>query len=135
MLATGPFVRPEALQGLPSNAVVVQEAPQLKLLGKAALCVSHAGLNTVLEALTAGVPQVAIPVAYDQFGVAARIKFHGLGLFAQLEEATPEHIAFLMRQVLEDPSYRTRAQNQGNDLASLDGPGSAAEIIERAFSS
>lgn len=75
MLATGPFVRPEALQGLPSNAVVVQEAPQLKLLGKAALCVSHAGLNTVLEALTAGVPQVAIPVAYDQFGVAARIKF------------------------------------------------------------
>ncbi len=135
VLATGPFVKPETVEGLPSNAVVVQEAPQLKLLGKAALCVSHAGLNTVLEALTAGVPQIVVPVAYDQFGVAARIKFHGVGLFTELNEATPERMALLMRNVLEDPSYRTRAQTMGSSVAAMDGPGLAAEILERAFTS
>jgi zeaxanthin glucosyltransferase len=37
------------------------------------VCITHAGFNTLLEALTQGVPQIAIPVTNDQPGVAARI--------------------------------------------------------------
>ena len=133
VLATGPFFRPEAVQDLPSNAVVVREAPQLKLLQKAALCVSHAGVNTVLEAIKSGVPLVVIPIAYDQFGVAARVTFHGLGLFTELEEATPVRVGSLMRKTLEDSSYRIRTQAMARELASLDGPGIAADVLERAF--
>ena len=58
---------------VPSNAIVVQQAPQLELLKRATVCITHAGLNTVLESLAQGVPQVAIPITYDQPGVAARI--------------------------------------------------------------
>jgi UDP:flavonoid glycosyltransferase YjiC (YdhE family) len=36
-----------------------------KLLKRAALCITHAGLNTTLESLAHGVPMVAIPIAYD----------------------------------------------------------------------
>ena len=135
MLATGPFVKPEALQVLPSNAVVVHEVPQLKLLQRAALCVSHAGLSTVLEAVTVKVPLVLIPIAYDQFDVAARVLFHGLGLFTQLEEATSDRMAFLMQEVYKDQSYRIHVQVLGSKFASLDGPGIAADVIERAFMS
>jgi len=45
----------------------------LELLKQTSVCITHAGLNTVLEALTQDVPQVAIPVTNDQPGVAARI--------------------------------------------------------------
>jgi hypothetical protein len=63
----------------------VNQAPQLPLLGRASLTVTHAGLNTVLESLAQGVPQVAIPVSYDQPGVAARIAHHGTGLVGSLD--------------------------------------------------
>jgi zeaxanthin glucosyltransferase len=45
----------------------------LELLKRATVCITHAGLNTVLESLAQGVPQLAIPITYDQPGVAARI--------------------------------------------------------------
>jgi UDP-glucoronosyl and UDP-glucosyl transferase len=66
-------LRPEQIGPVPSNAIVVNNAPQLELLKKASMCITHAGFNTLLEALTQGVPQIAIPVTNDQPGVAARI--------------------------------------------------------------
>ena len=47
---------------LPGAPLVVQYAPQLELLARVSLAVTHAGLNTVSEALNAGVPMVAIPL-------------------------------------------------------------------------
>ena len=53
----------EKLGTLPGNHLVVDFAPQLALLDKAALLITHAGVNTVLEAITRGVPTVAMPRA------------------------------------------------------------------------
>lgn len=47
------------------------------------------GLNTVLESLTYGVPQVAIPIAFEQPGVAARIGDRKTGVTTQLDVLTP----------------------------------------------
>jgi len=38
--------------------LVVEYAPQLELLAKARLTITHAGLNTVLDSLSNGVPLV-----------------------------------------------------------------------------
>jgi len=51
----------EAVQRLPGSPLVVY-APQLELLAKARLTITHAGLNTVLDSLSNGVPLVAIPI-------------------------------------------------------------------------
>ncbi|MFD2814478.1 glycosyltransferase [Paracoccus aerius] len=42
--------------------------PQQAVLERADLCVTHAGLNTTLECLAAGVPMLAIPLTHDQPG-------------------------------------------------------------------
>src|SRR5438132_3867195 len=47
---------------------------------RASVCITHAGLNTVLEALAQGVPQFAISVTHDQLGVASRIAAKKTGL-------------------------------------------------------
>ena len=63
---------------LPEAAIVVPFAPQLDLLRRAALTITHAGLNTALESLTQGVPMVAIPITNDQPGVASRLEWLGV---------------------------------------------------------
>ena len=59
---------------LEGDPLVVEFAPQLELLDRAALLVTHAGVNTVLEALNRGVPMVALPRSADHPGMASRIR-------------------------------------------------------------
>jgi zeaxanthin glucosyltransferase len=51
VLSIGNNVTVEALWAIPSNVIVARRAPQIELLKHAALCITHAGLNTALESL------------------------------------------------------------------------------------
>jgi zeaxanthin glucosyltransferase len=93
VLSTGKNVKPEDLGSVPSNTILVRSAPQIELLKRATLCITHAGLNTTLEALGQGVPMVAIPIGYDQPGVAARIAYHGVGEIVNIEDLTIERLS------------------------------------------
>jgi hypothetical protein len=62
------WMNAEAVQRLPGSPLVVEYAPQLELLAKARLTITHGGLNTVLDSLSHGVPLVAIPITYEQPG-------------------------------------------------------------------
>ncbi len=115
------------------DTIVVQQAPQLELLKKAALCVTHAGLNTTLEALVQGVPLVAIPITNDQPGIAARILASGTGLFLPLAQLTAEGLKGLVDEVLGSASYREKALAMKAEIERVDGLGTAADLIERAF--
>jgi zeaxanthin glucosyltransferase len=133
VLSTGQNVRPEALATISPNVIVVRSAPQIQLLQRAALCITHAGLNTALESLAQGVPMVAIPIGYDQPGVAARIAYHGVGEFLDLENLSVERVRQLIHQVLKDPRYREKARWFQKVIAQTRGLDLAAELIERAF--
>src|SRR5260370_18014095 len=106
VLSVGDQVAPEQIGPVPSNAIIVKRAPQLELLKQTSVCITHAGLNTVLESLAQGVPQVAIPVTYDQPGVAARIGDKKTGIVTSLDELTADHISTLLGEVLDNGVYR-----------------------------
>jgi hypothetical protein len=61
------------------------------------------GLNTTLESLAQGVPMVAIPIGYDQPGIAARIAHHGVGEFVEVEDLAIDGLSRLIAKVLRDP--------------------------------
>jgi zeaxanthin glucosyltransferase len=107
--------------------------PQIELLKRAALCITHAGLNTVLESLAHGVPMVAIPIGYDQPGIAARIAHHGTGEFIELDELTTKRLSGLIERGLQDPSYGERADYFRKVISKTRGLDVAADVIERAF--
>ena len=91
VLAIGDQLDIKEIGPVPSNAIVVNRAPQLELLKRTSVCITHAGLNTVLESLAQGVPQLAIPVTFEQPGIAARIaaKMTGVTMpFADLTSST-----------------------------------------------
>jgi MGT family glycosyltransferase len=133
VLSVGENLKFDKLGTIPSNTIVVRRAPQMELLKRAALCITHAGLNTVLESLGQGVPMVAIPVGYDQPGVAARIAHHGVGKFLDVEDLAVERIRPLIEEVLDNSSYRDKARWFQKVIAQTSGLDLAADVIERAF--
>jgi zeaxanthin glucosyltransferase len=100
----------EQMPILPGSAIVVPYAPQIELLKRASLTITHAGLNTVLEALGCGVPLVAIPIANDQPGVASRLAWSGAGERILLSQLTVARLRSTIQTVLTNPSYRENAQ-------------------------
>ena len=105
-------------------------APQLKLLERSAVCITHAGLNTALEALARGVPMVAIPITNDQPGVAARIQWTGTGRLLSLKKLTSQTLRKAVADVLNTPSYRDRAQHLQQEITGMHSLERACEVTE-----
>jgi zeaxanthin glucosyltransferase len=133
VLSLGGGFSPEQLGPLPGNPLVVPFAPQLEILKRASVVITHAGINTVLESLSEGVPMVAIPMANDQPGVAARVKARGAGVVIPPRKLSASRLRRAVRLVLDDLGYRARAQELGRAIRQIDGPAMAAEIIERSL--
>jgi len=90
-----------------NNAIIVDYAPQLELLRSASVVLTHAGLNTALEALSVGLPVVTVPLCNDQPGIAARLVRAGV---AKATKGRSEPMRKALVHVLEDPSYRRAAR-------------------------
>ena len=133
VLSIGNVVRPEQIGPLPTNAIVVNNAPQLELLKKASMCITHAGLNTVLEALAQGVPQIAIPVTNDQPGVAARIAHKKTGKRTPLDGLNTANLSALLNEVFDDPIYRDNSRAIQKAIVKKNGLSGAADLLEQAF--
>ena len=133
VLSVGKNINPENLGPIPSNTIVVRSAPQIELLKRAVLCITHAGLNTTLESLAQGVPMVAIPIGYDQPGTAARIAHHGTGEFIEVDDLTTDRLRGLIEKVLRGRRYRERAEYFQKVISKTRGLDVAADIIEQAF--
>jgi MGT family glycosyltransferase len=132
VLSIGDQIDPKQIGPVPNNAIVVKQAPQLELLKRATVCIAHAGLNTVLESLAQGVPQLAIPITYDQPGVAARIAHKRTGLVTSLDKLDADHLAFFLNEVLTNPTYRENALKMQRAIIEANGLSVAADVIEES---
>jgi MGT family glycosyltransferase len=133
VLSIGDQVDPKQIGPVLNKAIIVKRAPQLELLKQATVCITHAGLNTVLESLAQGVPQVAIPITYDQPGVAARIAHKKTGLVTSLDKLTANHLAFLLNEVLIDQTYRENSHKLQKAIAETNGLSVAADLITESL--
>lgn len=106
--------------------------PQRALLRRAALCIHHGGLNTTLDCLEAGVPQLVRPIAFDQKGAAARILTAGIG-----ERTAPlwnrRALSAQVARLLGDEAIRQRLAPLAAEARSAGGASRAADIVEAAL--
>jgi zeaxanthin glucosyltransferase len=132
VIALGGGSNPASLPNLPGSPLVVGYAPQLELLQKATLTITHAGMNTALESLSNGVPMVAIPIANDQPGVAARIAWTGTGEVITLPKLTNSRLRAAVKRVLAEDSYKQNAVRLQTAIHRAGGVSRAADIVEQA---
>jgi zeaxanthin glucosyltransferase len=133
VLSIGDQLDPEQIGPVPNNAIIVRQAPQLELLKQTSVCITHAGLNTVLESLAQGVPQVAVPVTFDQPGVAARIAHNQTGVVTSLDKLTADHLSTLLDEVLTNSTYQDNAGKLQKAIAKANGLSRAADLIEQSL--
>ena len=133
VISLGGASKPEELGYVPGSPIVVKAAPQLALLKRASLCITHAGMNTTLECLSNGVPMVAIPITNDQPAVAARIAWTKIGEVVDLNNCTVDTLKTAIAQVLSQPKYRQNALKLKAEIERVGGVTKAAEIIETAI--
>ncbi len=133
VLSLGGGLDPATLENLAGDPLVVSFAPQLELLKRAALVITHAGLNTVLEALSEGVPLVAVPLGNDQPGVAARLKARGACVVVSRHRLSSARLRKAILRVLHDPRYRNAAQALQKSIQEVNGPDRAVDHIEQVL--
>jgi len=108
-------------------------APQQAALERADAVITHAGLNTVLDAIAARTPMLALPIAFDQPGAAARIVHAGVGLRASPRLTSAGQLASHLRRLLDDAAFAPRLAALADDVARAGGTQRAADIVEAAL--
>jgi zeaxanthin glucosyltransferase len=83
---------PADLGPVPDSWLVRSFLPQVTVLGRAALAVTHGGNNSVTEAMTRGVPLLVLPFSTDQFAGAAALDEAGFGLSLDPNTAGPTQL-------------------------------------------
>ncbi len=119
------------LTGLAGQPIVVNFAPQRRLLTMATLVISHGGFSTAMEALAAGVPVVAIPFSGDQPGVGARVTYAKVGETLAFADCQPEALRAAIIRVLTCPEYRLRTRAMQSRIADTGGIPGAIDLIEQ----
>jgi zeaxanthin glucosyltransferase len=116
---------------LPGRPLVVNYAPQVELLSRAAVTITHSGMNTTQQSLYFGVPMIAIPLSHDQPAIGARLARTGAGIVIPPRQLTTERLRTALQLLLApDNSYRTHAQQMQMASRQAGGPNRAADIIE-----
>jgi MGT family glycosyltransferase len=120
-----------ALGPIPSNCIVRDSVPQLDILQRAALFISHGGMNSVSESLYYGVPLLLIPQSADQPWVARRVAQLGAGKMLPRDRALPATLRRIAGGILGDPSYARASARIGETLRQAGGYMRAADEIQR----
>jgi rhamnosyltransferase subunit B len=117
---------------LPPGVIHCAYAPFTQLLPRAAALVHHGGIGTTSQAYAAGVPQLIMPMAHDQFDNADRIKRMHLGDWLSRDDFTARHVTEKLLQLLTDREMAVACERTAKQNAMLpNGCDEAAEQIER----
>jgi zeaxanthin glucosyltransferase len=117
------------LEPLPDNILAASWFPQLQVLSRASLMISHGGFGTVREALFYGVPMIIFPRGVDQPGNAARVTWSRVGLMGDIRSVTPASISAMV-ETIEKKRYRDNAMKLSESLQIENTCDDAVALIE-----
>lgn len=115
----------------PGNVHVRSRVPQLDVLDRADAFVTHGGMNSTMESLSAGTPPIVVPQMADQHAVAGRVDALGVGLVLDRKDLT----AGAVREAVETVStetYREAIEEFRAAARAAGGAERAADAIEAA---
>lgn len=95
---------------IPSNFYVGNFLPQLAILKQTDVFITHAGFNSVNEALYYGIPLYALPMVNDQYMAAKRIKDMELGIVGKFNEITPQALRDGVENLLSNEQIKGNCQ-------------------------
>ena len=128
LISAGESFDISSLGPLPENVRVERWVEQTAVLKEADVFLSHCGMNSASESLYFGVPVLCFPQTSEQGAVAFRIKQLGAGRLL-----TSNSVVDIEREtmlLMDDPSYREKAEGIGASFRRCGGAAAAADKIE-----
>lgn len=121
----------EAAASLPRSKDVfaAASAPYHTLFPRCSAVVHSGGIGTTGQALRAGIAQLVVPVAHDQFDNASRVARLGCGLWSSRRRLGPD-----LRRLTGDRLFHHRAAAVGKAVRAEKGASAAADQVERVLS-
>ncbi|HKQ04045.1 MAG TPA: glycosyltransferase [Blastocatellia bacterium] len=130
VLAVGPYLKTEAFAPLPDNVLVVNWAPQLKLLERAAVMITHGGMGAVKECIFFAVPMIVFPCRWDQPHNAARVVHHGLGLRGDISDGSVGQVRRLLEELSGSGQYKARVAAMSRTFREVEDSGIGVRTVE-----
>lgn len=115
---------------LPSTVTWVAHAPFSELFANASLVLHHGGIGTVAYAIAAGVPQIVLPMRWDQFDSGNRLQRLGVGWMLSPKETPAAKLRDTMRFMLRSRRVAARCRYWQSQVDVEGGVRNAADAIE-----
>lgn len=115
---------------IPSNATIFKSVPQVGLLPKIDLFISHGGNNSINEALSCGIPIIVMPVGGEQADNASRVVYLGVGKRVDITRFSEEQLRATVEEIRMNPTYQERVLTIMNALQSTKGVVTASRCID-----
>ena len=115
---------------LPANVRVEKFIPYAHLMPKVDLLITNGGYGSIQIALAHGVPVVAIGKTEEKPEIVNRVQWSGVGVGLKVHTATESQIRHAVAEVLNDLSYRLKAEVIAEEMAGLDAATVGANLLE-----
>lgn len=124
-------------QSLPSNVKIYNEVPQIEILKRSKLMITHGGLGSIKESISFGVPMLVYPVnlTSDQKGNAARVVYHKIGLRGKIRKESIKGIRKKINYILSQKHFIDNINNMKSVFGKYEKENPTISIIEKQLRS
>ena len=116
---------------LPADVRHFSYVPFSQLLPRAGALVHHGGIGTLSQGFAAGVPQLVMPMSFDQPDNAARLKRLGTGLAVERKRFAGRRVAAALSKLFDSPSVAVRCRELAAQISKDRPIETACDVIER----
>ncbi len=133
IMSVGNSIQLKKLGKIPNNFLILPYVPQLDVLKKASVFITHGGMNSITESMYFGVPMVVIPHMADQHANAKRIEELKLGLKLNKQKINPRLLRNTVFSVMDSQIICENIKNMSEKFRLEDANLKGAEFIEQYY--
>jgi UDP:flavonoid glycosyltransferase YjiC (YdhE family) len=116
---------------LPSNVMQADYAPFSEVFPKASIVVHHAGIGTSAQAMKAGVPQLVMPMAFDQADNSVRMRRLGIARLLYPKKFTGRNVAKALKTIRNDAAMKEAAKSVSKKFEGVDSLSKVCDLLEQ----
>lgn len=105
-------------------------APQIELLKKCKLFITHGGMNSICESIYCETPMIVIPFINDEYLNAKMVEENGIGLILKEENTIESGLIDLFNTIIHNKKFNDRIHYFSNKMKSIDTKTKVIELFE-----
>lgn len=129
IISIGKTLKKEQLGKIPNNFYVYNFVPQIEVLKRTDLFITHGGMNSTSEAMYFGVPLIVVPQVANQPIVEKRIEDLELGRVINKNNISSNIIRNYANEILNNDRYKDNMMKMRTKVRQAGGEERAVELI------